>query len=397
MFPFLPLVSAAAVAMGVLNTHRRFFVPALAPAFFNVILVCGGLGMLALGWGREERLWQATTVWAVLIVVGGVAQVAIQLPGLRRVGWRGAPVPDLAFRDPALRTIARRMAPVVISLTGVNVMLVIVSALSSYDDHWPSWLNYAFRLVHLPIGIVGVALGTVLLAVGSTTAAEGREGALDDLVRRGLRLNWFLSLPAAVGLAVLGEPIVRMLFQRGRFGPDDVPGTAEALACYAVGVVFYAGIRAAAALFLARGDTRTPMFASLGGILVTIVLALALVGPLEHRGLALAVALGSTTNFALLRQWGRRRYGRGSAVEPAFLLRVGTAAALLGALGHGAARTWLVGDGAVASAWGHAARTLGVVGGLALLYFVATAALGVEEVGWLRRRLGRGGAHGRGP
>jgi len=112
MFPFLPLVSAAAVAMGVLNTHRRFFVPALAPAFFNVVLIVGGLSMLALGWDHPDRFRWAATGWAVLIVVGGAAQVLTQIPSLRRVGWRGGPLPDLRFGDPAIRAIARRMAPV---------------------------------------------------------------------------------------------------------------------------------------------------------------------------------------------------------------------------------------------------------------------------------------------
>jgi putative peptidoglycan lipid II flippase len=154
-----------------------------------------------------------------------------------------------------------------------------------------------------------------------------------------------------------------------------------------VGVVFYAGIRAAAAPFLAHGNTKTPMLCSLGGILVTVVLSLTLVGPLEYRGLALAVAVGSTTNFALLRLAGRRTYGHDSAVEIPFLLRVGAAAAFMGVVGHFAVGAWLIGDRAVASRWGHAAATLGVVGGLALLYFLATAALGVTEVAWLRRRL----------
>jgi putative peptidoglycan lipid II flippase len=393
MFPFLPLVAVAAVAMGVLNTYRRFFVPALAPASFNVVAIVGGLLMLALHWDRPDRILWAVTAWSVLVLVGGAAQVLVQVPLLRRVGWRGGPEPDLRWRDPGVRAVTRRMAPAVIALAGTPVMVLITTALASRGDEWPAWLNYAFRLVHLPIGLVGVAVGTVLLAVGSSSSASGDERGLDELVRRGLRLSWFLALPAAVGLWVLGEPIARMLYERGRFSRADTVAVAEALAAYAVGIVFYAGVKAAAPLFLARGDTRTPMLCSLTGIAVTIGLAFALIDPLGYRGLALAVALGSTSNFLLLRLLGRRRYGPASAVEARFLLGIGAAAAGMGAVGWAMSRLWLVGDRAVASGVLSAGLTLALTMVLALLYFLGAAALGVEEAGWLRRRLlGRGGA-----
>jgi len=388
MFPFLPLVAAAAVAMGVLNAHRRFFVPALAPAFFNVVAIVGGLLMLGLGWDRPDAVVKAVTVWSVLVLLGGLAQVLAQVPLLRRVGWRGLPRPDLWWRDPGVRQVTRRMGPAVISLAGVNVMVLITTALASRGDEWPAWLSYAFRLVHLPIGLVGVALGTVLLAMGATNAASGDEAGLDRLVRRGLRLNLFLSLPAAVGLWVMGEPIVRLIYERGLFERADTVAVAETLTCYAVGVVFYAGVKAAAPLFLARGDMRTPMVCSLSGIAVTIALAFALIGPLEYRGLALAVSFGSAANFALLRLLGRRRHGAGSSVPLTFLLRIAVASAVMGGVGWAVSRLWLVGDRAVASGTLHAVLTLGATLGLAALYFLAAAVLGVREADWVRRRLG---------
>jgi putative peptidoglycan lipid II flippase len=389
LFPFLPLAAAAALLMGVLNTYRRYFVPALAPAFFNVVAVLGGLGMLALGWDRPDRLVHAATGWAVLAVLGGVAQVAVQSPLARRVGWRGLPLPDLRFSDPGVRTVARRMAPVVLALAGTNVMLLIVTALASRDEAWPAILNYAFRLVHLPIGLIGVAVGTVVLAAGSRASASGDTAGVDELVGRGLRLNWFLALPAAVGLAVLAEPLMRLLYQRGNFRPEATRLAAEALVAYAPGIVFYAGVKAAAPLFLARGNTRAPVLCSLAGILVTIVAAFAGVGPLGFRGLALAVAAGATTNYLLLRALGRRAYGPASAVPGGFLLRVGVSAGVMGAAGFALERVLLGGDRAVASGALHAALTLGAVAALAALYFVVVSALGVEEAGWVRRRLGR--------
>jgi putative peptidoglycan lipid II flippase len=393
MFPFLPLVAAAAVAMGTLNTYRRFFVPALAPAFFNVIAIVGGLLMLALRWDAEDRVLWAVVGWAILVVLGGAAQVLVQVPQLRRVGWRGLPIPDLRWRDPGVRQVARRMAPAVISLAGTPVMVLITTALASRNDAWPAWLNYAFRLVHLPIGLVGVALGTVLLAIGSRAAAAGDAPELDRLVRKGLRLNWFLAVPAAVGLAVLAEPILRMIYERGRFTGTDTRAVAEALRYYAVGIAFYAGVKAAAPLFLARGDTKTPMLCSLAGITTTIVLAFVLVGRPEeehgHRGLALAVALGATANFALLRLIGRRRYGQGSFVPARFLSAVLVAAAVMGVSGWLVNHLWLGGDAPVAAGLVGAVLTVLATGVLALLYFLVAAGLGVDEARWitnLRRR-----------
>ena len=389
MFPFLPLVAVAAVLMGVLNTYRHYFVPAIAPAFFNLVAILGGLVLLFLRWDQPDRLPAAVGAWAVLVVLGGLVQVLIQVRPARRVGLRGWPAPDLSFRDPDLRTIVRRMAPVILSLAGTNLMLVIVTALATRDENWPSWLTYAFRLVHLPIGLIGVALGTVLLAAGSRRAAAGDAQGLDQLVLRGLRLNWFLALPAAVGLATLAEPIVRTIYQRGAFGAADTPAVAAALQGYAPGIVFYAGVKAAAPHFLARGNTRTPMICSLTGIAVTIGAALLTVGPWGHVGLALAVAAGSAVNYLLLRTLGRAAFGAASAPPGGFLLRVVLAAAAMGILGRLVVTGMFLGDGAVASPLLSALLTLVLIGLLALTYFVAAAALGIEEVSWLRQRLRR--------
>jgi putative peptidoglycan lipid II flippase len=389
MFPFLPLVALAAVCMGLLNTERRYFVPALAPMFFNIVAVLGGGLLLLLGWSDPSRVGSAVVVWSILVVLGGVAQVAVQLPSLRRVGWRGAPLIDLRFRDPALRQIAKRMGPIVLSVAGVNVMVLIITALSSQGEGWPSWLSYAFRLVHLPIGLIGVALGTVVLAATARRAAAGDAKEVDVLVRKGIRLVWFLALPAAVGLAVFSEPLVRMLYERGRFLPTDTLETAGALRAYAVGIVFYAGVKAAAPQFLSRGDTRTPMLCSLAGVGMTIAVAFATVGAWGHRGLAFAVATGSATNYLCLRALGRRAHGDVSAPSLGFLARVVGATVVMGLLGWGTVSVFGH-DLAVASRWLEALVTVLAILALGLLYFLVAAALGVEEVSWVRRRLGGG-------
>ena len=386
MFPFLLVVAWASVVMGVLNTYRRYFLPALAPMFFNVTAVLGGVVLLFLSLQDED----AATVWAALVVVGGGAQLLVQLPAARRLGLRFKPLPDLRLRDPGLRKIVRRMGPVVLSLTATNVMIVVTTIIASREVGWASSLNYAFRLVHLPIGIIGVALGTVVLAAGSRrTAVDDVEG-LDDVVRRGLRLNWFLALPAAVGLFVLAEPIVRLVYERGTFGVGSSESTATALRWYAAGIVFYAGIKAAAPHFLARGDTRTPMLCSILGITANLGFALGAVDALGFRALPGAVALGAAVNYTALRLLARRRFGAASAPGWGFLGRVLVGCAVLGGAGWSLAAAWLAGDGAVADPWLRGGLTLVGIGLLGGLYLLVAGVLGIEEGAFARRLWTRG-------
>jgi putative peptidoglycan lipid II flippase len=350
--------------------------------FFNVTAVVGGVVLLLL----DLDALTAVTVWAVLVVVGGAMQFLIQVPSLRAVGFRARLRPDLRFRDPGLRQIVRRMGPVVIALAGTNIMVVITTILASRGEGWASSLNYAFRLVHLPIGLVGVAIGTVVLAAGSRRSAAADGAGLDDVIRRGLRLNWFLALPAAAGLYVLAEPLVRLIYERGAFGPDSTSQVAEALRWYAAGIVFYAGVKAAAPHFLARGDTRTPMLCSLVAIAANLVVAFALIDRLGLRALALAVAAGAATNYLLLRTVARRRFGEASAPGWAFLGRCAVATGALLGGGLALTRFVLTREAVQASSWLSAALTLGAVALLGALYFLVAAAVGLDEGAWVRRR-----------
>jgi putative peptidoglycan lipid II flippase len=384
LFPFLPLVALAAVAMGVLNASRRYFLPALAPAFLNLVAVLGGAVLLAVGLPAEEAVFW----WAGLVVLGGALQFLVQWPALRAVGMRGAPRMDLRLRDPDLRAIVRRMGPVVLSLAATNLMLLVTTALASREVGWAASLNYAFRLVHLPIGLVGVALGTVVLAAGARRQAARDEAGLLDVARRGLRLAWFLALPAATGLFVLAEPVVTLVYRHGAFGASAVDDVSGPLRAYAAGVVFYAGVKAAAPLFLARGDTRTPMRCSLLGIGVHLVVALVGVGSYGAEALAFAVSAGAATNYVALRLAAARGVGRGAGPQWGHLGRVAFASAAMGGLCL-LARAWLSGDGAPASWGGLALRTAGVIGGAAGAYVLACRVLGVAEARALGRRAGR--------
>ena len=389
MFPFLPLVALAAVLMGVLNAAGRYFIPALAPALFNVAAVAGGVVLLFVDTDVETKV----VAWSALVVLGGLLQVLVQVPAARRVGLRGAPMLDLRFADPALRLIVRRMGPVLLSVAATNIMLLITTALASRGEGWASSLSYAFRLVHLPIGMIGVALGTVLLAAGSRAFVTEDAESLDRLGRRTLRLNAFLALPAAVGLYVLADPLVAMLYQRGQFDAGDTAAVAIVLRAYAPGIVFYAGIKAAAPLFLARGDTRTPMLCSLLGIAAHLAVALLAVPHVGVRALAWAVAVGAAVNFLLLRWHAWSRTGKVSFPGMRFWARLSLATALMGLLAWTAQQTGWVQAGASAHPGG-ALRLLVTVALAGVAYFGVAAWLGLDEArdvaAWLRTKARRG-------
>jgi putative peptidoglycan lipid II flippase len=387
MFPFLPTVAAAAVLMGVLNTHRRFFVAAAAPAAFNAVAIVGGVSFLLLGWGPEA----AVVGWSAFVLLGGLAQALVQWPLARRVGLRGPPRVDLRFRDPGLREVLRRMGPMVVALAGTQVVIVVTSALASRHLGWAAVLNYAFRLIHLPIGLVGVAVGTVALAAASRRAAAGDASGLDDVLRRGLRLNVFLALPAAVGLAALAEPIVRVVYEHRAFAADPTATVlvVEAVRWYALGVVFYGGTKVAAAAFHARGDTRTPMLCSLAGIAVSLATACLALEVLGLKTFPIATAAGAAVNYACLRAVSRRRHGPAAGPGLPFLLRTALACAALGAATLALAQTLLRRGGPAGEGALLVLGTATVVGTTGFLYLLLAHRLGVEEGSSVRRLLAR--------
>jgi putative peptidoglycan lipid II flippase len=387
MFPFLPTVAAAAVLMGVLNAHGRWFVAAAAPAAFNLVAIAGGLLLLALGLPPER----AVVGWSVFVLLGGLAQAGVQWPSARRAGLSGPLRVDARFRDPGVREVLRRMGPMTVSLAGTQVVILVTSVLTSETVGWASALNYAFRLVHLPIGLVGVAVGTVALAGASRRAARGDAAGVDDVVRRALRLNAFLALPAAVGLAALADPLVRLVYEHGAFARE--PGASalvvEAVRWYAIGIVFYGGTKVAAAAFHARGDTRSPMLCSLAGIGASLSVAVFGLPVLGFSAFPLATAAGSTVNYGLLRALSLRRHGRASVPGAAFAGRVAAACLAMGALTWALERTLLARDGPSGDGALLGLATASVVLGMAFLYLLLAGLLRVEEAATFRERLRR--------
>ena len=303
MLPFLPLVSFAAIAMGMLNAEERYGPPAIAPALFNVVTILVG----ALLWAAGLPLELVVLGWSLGTLLGGVAQFLVQVPPLWRSGWRFRPA--WSPRDPGLRAIGRLMAPATVGLAAVQVNLFVSTIFASHQPGAVSWLQFAFRLLYLPIGIFGVALGTVATATLARRASAGdREGMARTLLES-LRLLAFLTLPATVGLAVLGRPIVRLLYERGRFTPSDTEATAYAVALYSIGLVAYTGVKVLAPAFYVLGSPRVPLAASALAVLTNVAVILLLYDHLGYGAIALGTSLGSLLNALVLLVTFERRVG----------------------------------------------------------------------------------------
>jgi putative peptidoglycan lipid II flippase len=326
MMPFLALVSFAAVAMGMLNAEERFGLPALAPATFNVVTITWGVILWMLGLPPS----QVALGWALGTLLGGAGQFLIQLPGLRREGWRFHP--EWAPRDEGLKRVGALMAPATVGLAAVQINIFVNSYFASYEAGAVACLNYAFRILYLPIGIFGVALGTVATTGLAKSAAAGDHESLRGTLRQSAGMAAFLTIPATAGLMVLATPIVRLLYERGAFAarPDATTRTAAALFLYALGLVAYTGVKVLAPAFYALGTPRVPLIASAAAVLTNLVVNVTLFPTVGFRSVALGTSLGAWVNVLLLalllerRVGGLRAAGRGL---PSMVLAAGGMAA----------------------------------------------------------------------
>jgi putative peptidoglycan lipid II flippase len=301
MFPYLVLVGLSAFAMGVLNSQGRFFAAALGPAVLNV-------GMITAVLALASRLNPPVLSLAIGVLVGGVGQLAVQIPGLRAVGLLAPPSGELGH--PALRKVARLLLPAVFGLAAVQVMVFVNTLLASLLPSGSiSFLYYADRVMEFPLGVFGIALASASLPAMSRQAAAGDTRAVAGTVNFALRLAAYVSVPSTVGLVVLSVPITRVLFERGRFGADDTAATAVALVWYALGLVGFAGARITAQAFYAVAEPGTAVKLGVLSIVANLVAAVALMGPLGHAGLAAASSFGAYVNLAGLLWAARRRFG----------------------------------------------------------------------------------------
>ena len=302
MFPYVVLVGLAALATGALNAQGRFFASALGPAVQNV-------GMIVAIPLLVSRVDPPILSLAVGVLLGGVGQVLIQLPSLRRCGLLVPPAPE--FRHPALARLLRLLLPAVFGLAAVQVMVFINTLLASLLRPGSiSYLYYADRVMEFPLGVFGIALASAALPVMARQATARETRAVRDTLNFSLRLAAYISLPAMAGLVILRTPIVRVLFERGKFGPAETAATADALAWYAIGLAGFAGSRIAAQVFYALGEAGTAVRLGVVAVGANVLAALVMMTPLGHAGLAGASSVGAYVNLAGLLWVARRRLGR---------------------------------------------------------------------------------------
>jgi putative peptidoglycan lipid II flippase len=296
MLPFLTTVAVAVAMMGMLNSLHRFFIPALSPAMFNVATILCAFTVVplmpAVGLPPIAGIAFAT-------LLGGLGQIAIQWPVLRREGFRYQPVVD--FRDAELRQVLRLMGPGTLGVAAVQINVFVNTILATSEPEGAvSWLSFAFRLMYLPIGLFGVSIATASLPEISRHAAEADRAAMRRTISNGLRLMLMLNVPATIGLIALAGPIVSFLLERGRFTAMDTAATAAALIFYAPGLLGYSAVKIASPSFYSLGDSRTPVTVSVMTVGANLVLNLALVQVLGYKGLALGTAIAALLNAGTL-------------------------------------------------------------------------------------------------
>jgi putative peptidoglycan lipid II flippase len=383
LFPFLLFVSLGAWAMSYLNTERSFFVPSVAPAAFNLFSIL--FPLLTYGWyvarGREPIFGMA-----VGVLIGGLMQFLVQAPLLRRKGFRWSPV--LNFRDPEFRRVMALFVPVAIGLAGTRINVLVNTILvTPLAQGSVSWLNYAYRIMHLPLGLFGIAVGTVALPSLSKLVLANDVGSIRSTLADSLKMVLFLTVPTSTLIACLAVPVTRAIYERGRFTTADTLATAAALVLYALGIPFMSALRNVAAVFYAYKDAKTPMYASFCSIGLNLVLNATLMWVLGYMAFPLSTTLAALLNVAILYALVPRKIG---ALEGGPLAAYAAKLVLASAAGGGVA--WLA-NRLVAAELGTSllATVVGVgLSGLAGLavFFAASRVIGLSETrDYLRRFL----------
>lgn len=342
-FPYILFMSLVAMAAGILNTWSRFALPAFTPVLLNLSFI--GMSLFAAPWFDPPIL---ALGWAVFL--GGTLQLALQLPALAKIGMLPRPSCNLrqAWADEGVRRVLRLMAPATLGVSVSQISLLLNTVFASFlVSGSVSWLYYADRLMEFPAGMLGAALGTILLPSLSKYHASANMEEYSRLLDWGLRLTLLLALPAALGLALLATPLISTLFFHGAFSALDVEQTRRALVAYSVGLTGMILVKVLAPGFYARQNIKTPVKIALLSLVVTQGLNLVLVFGLNlgHAGLALSIGLAACLN-ALLLYLGLRRH-QIYIPQPGWLgfsFKLGVALAIMGAglwWGMGSGSRWL--------------------------------------------------------
>jgi putative peptidoglycan lipid II flippase len=296
MFPFLPMISLAAVVMGILNTKGRFFIPAMASSFFNLGSITSGVALALI---FPHFGISAIIGMAIGTLVGGGLQLAVQLPSLYKAGFGFQWV--LSWQDAGLRRIFWLMTPAIIGLSATQINIFINTFFaSSCAQGSVAWLNYAFRLLQFPIGVFGVAISIAAMPVVSRYASQQDLDGLKTAYTSALVMSLLITIPASVGLAILAEPIIALIFQHGHFTAFDTNQTASALVFYTLGLFAYSGVKVVVPVFYALNDTKYPVLGSFLAVCTNFILIILTLSSLQHRAIALATSLSMILNFMFL-------------------------------------------------------------------------------------------------
>lgn len=373
LFPYMVFIGLMAIAMGVLNSFRHFAAPALAPVFFNLAIIASVFAIAPL---------LVSPVYSIVIgvLVGGILQLAIQLPYLAKFGM--TPRLSFKFSDPAIKRIFLLMAPATFGIGIYQLNLFVTMWFSSsLPEGAVSYLYYAGRLMELPLGIFAVSVTTAVLPTLSEQVAKKEWDGVKGSLSFAVRLVNFVTIPATIGLVVLAVPIVDALFRRGEFTAVDAAGTAAALFWYALGLVPVAVSRIFISVFYSMKDTATPVWVAFVAFVVNAAFCFALVGPMGHEGLALATTISSAVNCAVLFVILKLRLGRFGATEvvASALKSIGASAVMglvvyLVALGFG---------GGVSGGSNIVLVAVSLVAGL-VTYVAASRLLGATELAFLK-------------
>jgi putative peptidoglycan lipid II flippase len=382
MFPYIFLVSMLALFSGILNAMKHFTAPAMAPIFLNLSMIAA-LILLA------PYMRNPTIGLAIGVIVGGIAQMLLQVPFVLKKGLSLAPrwLPS----HPALRRIGILMLPTIFGSAIYQINQLVGTLLASLlREGSVSYLYYADRLVQFPLGVFAIAISTAVLPSLSREAADSNFEGLRGTISHAIRLTMFITIPAMVGLIVLREPIVRLLFQRGAFDSPATDMTARALLYYSVGLWAFAGLRVFVSAFYSLQDTTTPVKVAVIAMVLNLILSLILMRtPLEHGGLALALSLASTMQLIILILLLRRRIGgiEGKAVLGSMAKSV--LSSMIMAIGI----YWFSGKLLAATATGStvnlACGVLLVMGAGILIYLVSARLLGCRELASVRNAVRR--------
>jgi len=292
MFVYLLLVSLSATVMGMLNSFGRFGIPALSPAMFN-------LGIIMTVMGLYEYFNQPVYALAIGVLIGGIGQLVLQLPSLLQIGYRFRL--SFNFLDESMKKVVRLLLPMIAGLSAGRINILVNTLLASFlMEGSISFLSYSYRLMHFPLGVFAVALGTVALPRVSELVARDDHEALESTFDQTIHLNLLVVVPSAVFLALMGREIVDLIFGWGAFSASDAANTSLALLHYSYGLVGFACVRVIVPFFYAHGDSRTPMKASVLAVIVNLALYYPAIRILDFAGLAAATSVAALVNVGLL-------------------------------------------------------------------------------------------------